>query len=413
MTAMGRWEWVEAKPVRRLAIALGGAGLAACALGAIWDTAQFFHSYLFAFMAWLAIGLGSLPLLMLHHLTGGRWGYVIRRTLEAATRTLPMMLVFSVPLAFGIGENYGWSQASANHENTARSVYFEKPFFFGRASVYFAIWLILMYLLNRWSLAHDRTGDSIFPARSQSLSGPGLVLYGLTVTFAAVDWVMSLESHWYSTIFGAVVATAQMLPALGLAIALMSFKVCEVRSAECGVESQESNTEFRTQNSELSRQFALRSPVVWNDLGNLLLAFVMLWTYMAFSQFLLIWSGNLPEEITWYLARSEGGWVWIAVVLAAFNFGLPFVLLLSRDIKRRPKRLRTVALAVVVMNFVYYFWLIAPAFSPGMLFLHWMDIAAVLGLGGLWLAYFLWQLQQRPVLPLHLDTVGEEVPQHA
>jgi hypothetical protein len=388
MTGGTNWEWTEARPVQRLALAVGGASLGACALGVIWDWDQFFHSYLLAFMTWLAFGLGSLALLMLHHLTGGRWGFAIRRVLEAATRTLPLMLVLFLPLLAGLAQNYPWAQSQEARENAAQQTYLSTPFFLLRAGAYFAIWLTIMFLLNRWSAAHDRTGDPVWPRRAQSLSGPGLVLYGLTVTFAAIDWVMSLDAHWYSTIFGVVVATSQMLPALALAIACATF-----------LSEKGPDTFFQA--------------AVWNDLGNLLLAFVMLWTYMAFSQFLLIWSGNLPEEISWYLARSEGGWIWIAVGLAAFNFVLPFVLLLSRDIKRDPKRLRGVAIAIVAMSVVYQFWLIAPAFSRSTFRLHWMDVAAVLGMGGLWLAFFIWQVQARPILPVHGEAIGEEALHHA
>jgi hypothetical protein len=389
MTGASNWVWAEAHPVQRLALALGGAGLAACALGAIWNTEQFFHSYLLAFITWLALGLGSLPLLMLHHLTGGRWGFVIRRMLEAASRTLPLMLLLFLPLVFGLSQNYSWARPEQTHENLQREIYLGIPFFLVRAGIYFAVWLTMMFLLNSWSAGHDRTGDPAFPRRAQQFSGPGLVLYGLTVTFAGIDWVMSLDAKWYSTIFGPVVATSQMLPALALAIAAATFLASRPPLASVAI------------------------PAVWNDLGNLLLAFVMLWTYMAFSQFLLIWSGNLPEEISWYLARSEGGWIWIAVALAVFYFALPFLLLLSRDIKRNPAKLRVVALAVVAMSFVNHFWLIAPAFSPQALWLDWMDVAAMIGVGGLWLAVFLWQIQMHPILPLHPEIVAEEALHHA
>jgi len=389
MNATDNWVWAEAQPVQRWALAVGGAGLWACALGGLWDPAQFFHSYLLAFMSWLAIGLGSLALLMLHHLTGGGWGVVIRRMLEAATRTLPLMLILSLPLALNLHEVYRWAKPPQPHENAAQQAYLSIPFFLARGGIYFAVWLIVMFLLKSWSTAHDRTGDPAFSRRAQHFSGPGLVLYALTVTFAAIDWVMSLDTHWYSTIFGAVVATSQMLPALALAIAAITF-----------LATRQPLADFAT-------------PAIWNDLGNLLLAFVMLWTYMAFSQFLLIWSGNLPEEISWYVARSEGGWIWVAVALAVFNFALPFALLLSRDIKRHPARLRVVAISVVAMSFVYQFWLIAPAFSPRALWLHWMDVTAVLGMGGFWLRIFLSEVQARPILPVHPDAVGEEVLHHA
>jgi hypothetical protein len=270
-----------------------------------------------------------------------------------------------------------------------QQTYFALPFFCGRAVVYFVVWLLLTYLLNRWSASHDETGDAAYVARAQLLSGPGLVLYGLTMTFAGIDWVMSLNGKWYSTIFGPVLALSQILPALALAIATATFLAKRKPLAE------------------------IADAALWNDLGNLLMAFVMLWTYVMFSQFLLIWSGNLPEEISYYVARSEGGWVWIAVALAVFNFVLPFLLLLSRDMKRDPGRLRTVALALTAMNFVQQIWLIAPAFSPRAFWLDWMDVAAVAGMGGLWLALFLWQIQHRPLLPLHREILGEEALQHA
>jgi len=207
----------------------------------------------------------------------------------------------------------------------------------------------------------------------------------LTVTFAAIDWLMSLEPQWYSTIFGAIVATGQMLPALAFAIAVLTFLA----------------------GHPVVAQYATAQ--VWNDLGNLLLAFVMLWTYMSFSQFLLIWSGNLPEEIVWYLARAEGGWQIIAVVLAVCYFAVPFLLLLSRDIKRHPERLRILAISLVCMSVVHYFWLVAPAFSPRQFSLHWLDLATLVGVGGLWLAYFLRLVQARPLLPAHEPALEEEL----
>jgi hypothetical protein len=389
MSASARWEWTEARPAQRWSLLIGGAGLGACVAGAFFNPDQFFHSYLLAFMTWLAVALGSLPLLMLHHLTGGVWGFVIRRTLEAFSRTLPLLVLLFVPLAFGLSYNYEWARTGVGHEHHEQGIYLGVPFFLARAGIYFAIWLLMMFLLNRWSAAHDRTGDPAWLRRAQQFSGPGLILYALTITFAGIDWVMSLDAHWYSTIFGPVVATGQMLPALALAIAVATLLAARPPLA------------------------AVATPTVWNDLGNLLLAFVMLWTYMAFSQFLLIWSGNLPEEISWYLARSEGGWVWIAVILAGAGFGLPFLLLLARDIKRNPARLRIVALGIVAIGMVNQFWLIAPAFSPGAFWLDWMDVAAAAGMGGIWTAVLLWQVQMQPVLPLHPDTPAEEVLHHA
>jgi hypothetical protein len=313
---------------------------------------------------------------------------VIRRLLEAATRTLPLMLVLFLPIVLGLGETYEWAQPGGSENLGDRRLYLNLPFFLVRSGIYFAIWLGMAFLLNHWSAEYDRTGDARWERRAQQCSGPGLVLYGLTVTFTAIDWVMSLDPQWSSTIFGALMAAGQLLPALGLAIALASCLPPEPSLVK------------------------VATPNVWNDLGNLLLAMVMLWTYMAFSQFMVIWSGNLPEEISWYVNRAEGGWQWIGAALAIFYFALPFVLLLSRDIKRHPARLRTVAIAVVGMSFVHEFWLIAPVFSPRQLRLHWMDVMALAGVGGLWLALFFRHIQARAVVPIH-DPLLEEALSHA
>ena len=381
-------DWPDWRRLQGTALAVGVVGLALCAGGAVFDPDQFFHSYLTAFTSWTGIALGSLAMWMIHNLTGGHWGYVLRRFLEAATRTLPLLLLAFLPLAFTLPRIYSWvgpGEFPDSHEHNPRPEYLNASFFLVRSGIYFTCWLVLEFFLNRWSAEQDRSADPRPALRMEALSGPGLVVYGLTVTFAAVDWIMSLDPHWSSTIFGAIVATGQFLPAFGLAIALASW-------------------------------FAVRSPLaevtnadIWNDLGGLLLAFVMFWAYMMFSQLLLVWSGNLPEEISWYLIRSEGGWQWVGAVLAVFYFALPFVLLLSRDIKREPRRLRIVALAVVGMSFVHQFWMIAPVYSRRQFQLHWLDAAALAGVGGFWFAYFFWQLQARPLIPVHFPALEEAV----
>jgi hypothetical protein len=373
-------DWPDGKRIQTIALSVGCAGMVLCAVGAIFDPQQFFRSYLAAFTSWAGIALGSLALWMIHNLTGGAWGFVLRRYLEAATRTLPFLALAFLPMSFALHDIYSWAgpgDPAEMHEHNPRPEYLNVPFFLARTGIYFAAWLILAFLLNRWSAEQDRCADPLPALRIQALSGPGLVIYGLTMTFASVDWIMSLDPSWSSTIFGALVATGQMLPALGLAIALATWYATRPPLARAA------------------------TPDVWNDLGNLLLAFVMLWAYMMFSQLLIIWSGNLPEEISFYLIRSEGGWQWLGVTLAVFYFALPFVLLLSRDIKREPRRLRIVALAVVGMSFIHQFWMIAPVFSPRQFHLHWMDVAALAGVGGFWFSYFLWQLHARPLVPVH------------
>lgn len=365
-----------------LLVGVVGAGL--CVVGYVVHPAQFFRSYLMGFMFWLGVVLGCLAILMLHHLAGGRWGMVIRRVLEAGTRLLPLMLVLCVPLLFGIPELYAWARPGGvePHGTAAfRHFYLRVPFFLGRAGFYFAVWLVLGFLLNRWSRQQEQTDDAHVLAscrrRLRLLSGGGLVLYGLTVTFAAVDWLMSLEPQWFSTIYGFMVAIGQFLVAMAFAILATSWLARDEPVA------------------------AVASPEIFHDLGNLLLAFVLLWAYIAFAQLLIIWSTDLPEEIHWYLHRAHGGWHWVGMVLLVLHFALPFFLLLSRRIKRRVQLLTAVAAVVFCIHVVDVYWLVMPAFFPGQLHVHWLDLAVPIGLGGLWLAAFLWQLQRRSLLPWH------------
>lgn len=366
--------------LQRQSLAVGVVGLLLCMVGGWPNPEQFFRSYLLAYVFWVGISLGSLGVVMLHHLTGGGWGFVIRRLLESGTRTLPLMALLFVPLLFGMSDLYVWARpdaVAADEILQHKSAYLNPSFFMLRTAIYFAAWIGVASLLNRWSGEQDRTAAPGLTRRLQLLSGPGLVLYGLTVTFASVDWVMSLEPHWFSSIYGILFMVGQGLASLAFATALA------VALAD------------RPPLSELV------SPARLHDLGNLLLAFVMLWTYIAFSQFLIIWSGNLPEEIPWYLHRTGGGWQWIGLFLLAFHFALPFLLLLSRQIKRDARMLMIVSAAIIAMRLVDLYWLVVPAFHPDGVRLHWMDLAAPVGIGGLWMAVFAWQLKQRPLVPIH------------
>jgi len=340
---------------------------------------QLFRSYLIAYLFWFGIALGCLPLLMLHHLVGGTWGFVIRRVLEAGTRTLPLMALLFLPILFGIHSLYEWSDPQVVARDRilqAKDAYLNVPFFIVRAVVYFFAWLVFAYLLNRWSAEQDRTGDPALVRRFQLLSAPGLIVYCLAITFAAVDWGMSLEPHWFSTIYGMLFIVGQSLGALAFVIPVVA------RLSEAPPVSE------------------FLKPDIFQDLGNLLLAFVMLWAYVSFSQYLIIWSGNLPVEIPWYAHRGTNGWQWIAALLALFHFAIPFLLLLGRANKRSKTFLAGIAIAVVVMRWVDIYWLIAPAFSPS-LRIHWMDIVLLVVIGAIWLYAFAAQLTKRALLPLH------------
>ena len=377
--------WIDR--VRRPALIAGALALAACGAGAFLSPPAFFHSYLFAYVFFTGLSLGCLAVVMLHHSTGGAWGIPIRRMLESGTRTLPLIAVLFLPIALGMKHLYPWArpeEVAKDHLLQAKEAYLNVPFFLARTVVYFAVWLAIAYFLNRWSLEQDRGANPVLTRKLQLLSAGGLIAYGLTMTFASIDWVMSLEPRWFSTMYGVLYIAGQALNALAFVTALLVL---------------------------LSRQAPLAGYVGsrhFHDLGKLLLAFVMFWSYVAFAQYLIIWAGNLPEEIPWYLRRLSGGWGWVGAALVVLHFALPFLLLLPESANRNPRLLASVAALVVAMRMVDVFWLVRPVFtqageSPATVRfqLHWLDLAAAVGIGGLWLAVFLWQLEERPLLPVN------------
>jgi hypothetical protein len=364
--------------VRTLALAVGVAGIALSVVGYLSSHEQFFKSYLLAYVFWIGVALGSLALSMVHHLSGGAWGVVIRRVLEAASRTLPFMAILFLPIAFGIHELYLWANPAEVAKDAIlqhKAPYLNVTFFFARAAIYFVVWSALAFLLSKWSLDQEQgeRGQALWMMR---LSGGGLLAYAITILFMSVDWIMSLDPHWFSTIYGILFMGGQALSSLAFTIAVVVLLA-------------------RTE--PMSRVIA---PAHLHDLGKLLLAFVMLWAYFSFSQFLIIWSANLPEEIPWYLSRWDGGWQWVGLALIFGHFVLPFVLLLSRDLKRNGRTLVGVALVVIVMRLVDLFWQIGPMHGADHFGLHWLDVVAPIALGGVWVAIFTWQLQSRALLPL-------------
>ncbi len=365
---------------RQRALVAGILALIVFVAGAFLDPAQFFHSYLLGFTFWFGISVGSLALLMLQHLTGGGWGLVIRRVLEAATRTLPLMVVLFIPIILGARRLYPWTNPQRIADSPVlkgKVAYLNLSFFSLRAVVYFAIWLVLAFFLNKWSLEQDRTADPRATKNMRLLSGPGMVLFVFTVTFAAIDWYMSLEPEWSSTIYGFIFVAAWSMSALAFVIAVMA---------------------------ALSKHEPMNhivAPLHFQDLGKLLLALVMLWAYFAFSQFLIIWSGNLPEEIGWYLVRTHGVWGAIIILVVTLHFALPFLFLLSRRLKRDPHKLVIVAGLVLIMRLVDLLWMLGPAFTREHFHVSWMDVVAPVAIGGLWLALFALQLSKRSLIPIN------------
>ena len=383
----------ELNRVRNVALVVGIVFTVLLVIGAFMDRPQFFRSYLVGFIFWMGIALGSLALLCLQHLTGGAWGLVIRRVLEASTRTLPLMIILFVPIAFGLPQIYSWTNAAVMNQTPAlhdKAAHFLNPsFFLLRAAAYFAIWSVMAIVLNWFSLEQDRTAEPKLRKRMQTISGPGLILFVVTVTFAAIDWVMSLDPTWSSTIFGFIFVASWALSALAFTVLVSA---------------------WLSQREPMNK--VLR-PWHFNDLGNLTLTLVMLWTYFAFSQYLIIWSGNLPEETTWYVARKHGGWGAIAVAMVILQFAFPFLILLSRTAKESGKKLALLAMLILAMRVVDVIWLIEPTFHREGFHLSWMDVVAPIAMGGLWLATFAWQLQKRSLVPLNDPQLEQALAAHA
>lgn len=361
-------------------------------VGAFLNIEQFFRAYLIGFVFWIGITLGCLGLLMLQYLTSGAWGTVIRRVLEAGTRTLPLMILLFVPLGvFGLAHVYQWVHPELIRDEAARKIveqkilYLNTSFFWIRAGVYFLFFGGLTWFLNKWSRENDRTADPKFLSWLTKLSGPGIVFSVFMVSFASFDWVMSLDAEWFSTIFGLLFLVNWVLSAFAFVITVMV--LLSTRKPMLGVVA----------------------PAHFHDLGKLLLAFVMLWAYFSFSQYLIIWSGNIPEETKWYLHRLRGGWGYVGLLIILLHFALPFVLLLSRDLKRNARTLMRVALLVFVMRFIDLVWLIVPEFHRGELHFGWMDFVAPTGIGGIWLWYFAWELKKRPLFPFNDPGLEEAI----
>jgi hypothetical protein len=356
---------------------------------------QFFHSYLLGFMFWLGISLGSMAFLMIQHLTGGKWGMVIRRQLEAAMKVLPLMAVLFIPIgAAGIPHLYGaWLHPNPadKHLVEMRHSYLTPAGYVGRAVIYFAIWIGLAFVLNRWSVEQDNPPVQNLSPRFRTIAAPGIILYAFTITFAAIDWVMSLDPRWFSTIFGFIIIVGECLSAMCLMVVVERI---------------------------LARYQPMASwlkPKEVHDHGKLMLTFVMLWAYFSFSQLLIIWAGNLPQEIRFYTRRLNSGWQIVGLGLVIFHFAIPFLLLLSRTLKREPRMLVWLAVWLLFMRFVDLFWYIEPNFHLVASF-QWgylMDLLVPIAIGGAWLAVFFHNLRARPLLPIYdlhaqefLDYVG-------
>jgi hypothetical protein len=370
------------------------AGVVAIA-GAIFQPAVFFHGYLLSFMAWLGIALGSMVILMLRHLTKGGWGMIIRRILGAAMRTLPLLALLFVPLLFALPRLYPWAgplgevpdKNLRQHLQNITHSYLNVHGFIIRAIIYFAIWGTLIFLLTKWSKEQDQPPVRDNSVRFKALSGPGIILYGFTISFAAIDWTMSLDPSWISTIYPLIILIGEVLSALCFAVVIERILF-----------------RYRPMSELLKPEYV-------HDHGKFMLTFIMVWAYFSFSQWLIIWAGNLPEEITWYTKRLSGGWGWIGLFLVLFHFAVPFAILLSRPFKRDVTKLVWLAMWLMLMRYLDLFWVIEPNFSKTIT-VTWADIIVPVAMGGLWMAYFCRNLASMPLVPAY-DAFASEVLQPA
>jgi hypothetical protein len=403
---MSAQEYKAPESVGRLekrALVVGVLGLIVSIVGWITKPEDFFRSYLVAFLVVLGLSLGSLGLLMLQHLTGGHWGILIRRPLEAATRVLWLVPVLFVPIIFAMKALYsshdvdgvtriGWLNPPAQGQEGALShlqhSYLTQSGFLIRAVVYFVLWIGLMLLFNAMSAKQDvDKDDRALRARIKFYAGPGIILYVFAMTFAAIDWSMSLSPHWASTIYGFLFVAGQAISAMSLMIIIVT--MCS--------------------HAEPFSGFIQKRHL--HDLGKLLFAFNMLWAYFSFSQLLIIWAGNQPEEITFYKSRLFGGWGVVAAIVLILHFFIPFFALLSRDVKRNKAVLPKIAMWLIAMRCLDLFWLTRPEFTSSAWPKLW-DFAALFALGGIWLWFFAFQLKQRPMLPLGEPKLAEAIANH-
>jgi len=378
--------------VQRAGLLVGGIALLLAIPGALSSPEKFYHSYIFSYMLVFGLTVGSLGLLMLQHLTGGNWGIIIRRPLEAASRNIWLVLVMFIPIVLGMKTLYrAWLDPERLKEEPLskfQQSYLTSGGFLGRAVLYFAIWFLLMWLFNSWSQQQDeRKQDPQIQRRFKSLSGPGVILYILLTTFAAIDWVMSLSPHWASTIYGFIFVGAQ-------AIATMCVMIIVI---------------VLLSGSEPLAGIIQKRHL--HDLGKWLFTFNILWAYFAFSQLLIIWSGNQPEEISFYRTRLFGGWGAVAVLVLVFSFSLPFLILLSREVKRTPGLIAKVAAWMLLMRLVDLYWMTRPEFTSRA-FPTWLDFVVPIALFGLWLGFFAMNLKQRPLLPLGDPKLAEAIAHH-
>lgn len=386
-------QWRTARIVLLIGVAAGIGGLVT---GYLLAPQRFFPAYLLAFLFWSGISLGCLAWLLLHNAGAGQWGFALQRVLEGGARTMPLMALLFIPLLFGFSQLYPWATSQSGNGDVlflTQGSYLNLPFFIVRAVVYFAVWIALALVVTRWSYRSDNEpepGLDVWQNRVR-ISAVGLLLFVFTANFAAIDWLMSLEPQWYSSVFGWLAVARHALGGLALVILLLGLL------------------------RETGRATALHDVLTGqalNDMGAVFLAALLSWAYLALMQFLVIWTADIPREVVYYLRRSEGNWLWVLLALVVAYVALPTLLLLLRPVKRRLRFLAAVAALVFLLHFVHLYWLVMPIFDATFS-VHWLDLVLPVGMGLLWLALAVWQILRHPLLPANNPMLQDDLSQGA
>ncbi len=372
------------------ALGIGAVGAAAVIAGFFLSRAEFFAAYLVGWLLCYTVAVGALGFLLLQHLSGGGWGLAARRILEAAARTMPFVGVAAIPLFFGLEDLYLWADPRKVALDVAlqhKTPYLNVPFFIGRTVFAIAFFSFLAYFLSAKSRRQDESGDPNLKRAMHDVSAVGFLFYVIVNTFIGFDWLMSLDPHWFSSLYGAIFVA-------GEALAGMTFIILVANWAR----------QHAPMDAILGRK-------LFHDYGKLLFACVMFWTYLTISQFIIMWQGNLPEEAAWFKVRFHGGWGYVAAGLLVFHFFFPFLILLSRSVKEKAKALASVAAFVLLMRWVDLIWLTRPTLREGDFSIHWLYVAVPVGIGGLWFFLFARELGGRPFVAVN-DPQWEEVLSH-
>lgn len=380
--------YTESRFISKPALIIGVVTLIITAAGFFVDRQQFFFSYLVAFAFWATVTLGGLFFTLIHNTTHAMWSTVLRRIIETIMMTVPVMAILIIPVLFGIHDLYHWSHADVVATDALlqkKAAYLNIPFFVIRTVFYFAVWMVLSFYLYRISKQQDKSFDPEQKEKLRKRSAPSILIFALTLTFASFDWLMSLDPHWYSTIFGVYIFAGSFLSAIAFVVlVLISLHKRNILTDVITVEH-------------------------YHDLGKFLFSFTVFWGYMAFSQYFLIWYANIPEETIWFAHRWEGSWKYITLVLVFGHFVVPFLALMPRAAKRNLKFMRIISIWILLMHFFDLYWLVIPTLHKHGFHFSWMDLTAMIGIGGIFVWYFWQSYLKGALVPVNDTKLAESI----